>query len=273
MRLTVLGTGTARPTAGTATSGLLVRSGATAALLDCGTGIAARLDHHLPADALTAVVLTHLHADHALDLAALRYQFPWAGGLPRRIPLHVPAGGRSAIAAMSTAIAERPGFIEEAFEINEFAAEDLIQVGELVVRTAPAQHYVNAASVVVTDPAGRRLVYAGDTGPTERLVDLARGAHLFVVEATLLTADEDDPVRGHLTGDEAIDIAGRAQAERTLLVHYPAERRAALAAASAADARGVEVALEGMTVIVSGSIGAAGGAVPGRGKSVLAVRR
>jgi len=272
MRLTVLGTGTARPTAGTATSGLLVRSGASAVLLDCGTGIAARLDHHLPADALTAVVLTHLHADHALDLAALRYRFPWADGSPRRIPLHLPAGSRAAIAAMSTAIAERPGFIEEAFEINEFAAEDEIQVGELIVRTSPAQHYVTAASIVVIDPARRRLVYAGDTGPTERLVDLARDADLFLVEATLLTADEDDPVRGHLTADEAIEIAGRAHADRTLLVHYPAERRAALAAACAADGRGVEVALEGMTVIVNGS-GADGGAIPGRGRPALAVRR
>ncbi len=254
MRLTVLGTGTARPAAGVAASGLLVRSGATGLLLDCGTGVAARLDHHLAAGSLSAIALTHLHADHAIDLVALRYQFPWADGPARRIPLHVPPGGRAAVEAMSEAIAERPGFIEEAFDVIEFAAIDRFVVDDLVVEVQPAQHYVPAASIAVTDPAGRRLVYAGDTGPTDALVAFARSADVLVLEATLASADEDDPRRGHLTGEEAIALAAAAGARRALIVHYPPERRADLVEAAARAGAWIDIAREGMSVVVGGGL-------------------
>lgn len=250
MRLTVLGTGTARPTAGAVTSGLLIQSGTTNLLLDCGTGIAARLDAALPAESLSAIAITHLHADHALDLAALRYRFPWAGGPERRIPLHIPRGSGSAIAAMSAAIAERPGFIEEAFEVREYEPEGRFVVGELRLDVVPAQHYVTAGSFAVTDPSGARLVYAGDTGPTARIVDFARGADLLVIEATLGSPAEDDERRGHLTGDEAIEIGRAAAAAMTLLVHYPAERSDALEAACAVAGSAAQVAHDGMTLDV-----------------------
>ena len=79
--------------------------------------------------------------------------------------------------------------------------------------------------------AGRRVVVSGDTGPNEALVQAARGADLFVVEATLLTADEDDPMRGHLTVDEALDMGERAGVGQTVLVHYRARDREAIDAA------------------------------------------
>ena len=83
MRLTVLGCGPAAPQPDTPASGLLVESGSTAILLDCGQGVAARLDRRIePAD-LAAVIIGHMHADHFIDLAGLRYRFPWGERRPR----------------------------------------------------------------------------------------------------------------------------------------------------------------------------------------------
>ena len=80
-RLTVLGTGTAAPEPGTAASGILVQSGDTSIMFDCGSGVAARAQEALGADWLSAVVIGHQHADHWIDLAPLRYRFAWVGWL------------------------------------------------------------------------------------------------------------------------------------------------------------------------------------------------
>ena len=61
----------------------------------------------------------------------------------------------------------------------------------------------------------------------------ARGADLLVVEATLATTKHDDPRRGHLTPEEAIDMASHAGVPRTVLVHFRAELRDRVDAACA----------------------------------------
>jgi ribonuclease BN (tRNA processing enzyme) len=90
---------------------------------------------------------------------------------------------------------------------------------------------VPAWGVVLTEPGGRRIVYAGDTAPNPDLVAAARDAELLVCEATLGTAAEDDPVdRGHLTLDEAVEHGDAARAHRILITHYPSARREAMEA-------------------------------------------
>jgi ribonuclease BN (tRNA processing enzyme) len=70
---------------------------------------------------------------------------------------------------------------------------------------------------------GVTLAYSGDSGPSERLADLARDADLFVCEATLLTGDADGLPRGHLSLDEALEAHRAANARRLLVTHRPAE--------------------------------------------------
>jgi ribonuclease BN (tRNA processing enzyme) len=89
----------------------------------------------------------------------------------------------------------------------------------------------------VETPDGARLVYTGDTGPSDAMVEFAREADLRLVEAGLRTDAVDDPERGHLTAEEAIDMAVNSEARETLLVHYAPARRAELdAMCEAADA-------------------------------------
>jgi ribonuclease BN (tRNA processing enzyme) len=226
MRLTVLGCGPASPQPDTPASGLLVASGTTAVLLDCGQGVAARLVGQLEPARLSAVVIGHMHADHFIDLAALRYRFPWGEPTDARLPVLLPPGGRAKFADLASVVSERSGFFDDAFDVREYDPSVDERIGDLTIEYILGSHYVPAWGVSLTDGSGRRLVYAGDTGPNPALIERARGADLLVIEATLGAAAEDDPSRrGHLTLDEALEHAAAAQVGRTVVTHYPSARR------------------------------------------------
>jgi ribonuclease BN (tRNA processing enzyme) len=255
VRLTILGTGTAAPVGDTAASGVLVEDGDTAVLFDIGSGIASRLEATVGATGLSGLVVGHFHADHWIDIAPLRYRFPWGEPAPRPLPVYLPPGGRDKLEHLAAAMAERPGFFDPAFDIVEYASGDVIRIGALTIRPHPVGHYVPAWSMVITGSRGERVVYAGDMGPSDAVVELARGADLLILEATLASGATDDARRGHLDADEAIDHVARSGARRGLLVHYPSARRATIAALCAASGVPVEPAIAGMVVEIGPATG------------------
>jgi ribonuclease BN (tRNA processing enzyme) len=267
MRLTVLGTGTARPLADTAASGLLVETDRSAVLFDIGSGIASRLEATIGAARLDGLVVGHMHADHWIDIAPLRYRFPWGERAPRPLPVHLPPGGKDKLDHLAAVISERAGFFEVAFDVSEYASGDSIQIGEITVRPHPVGHYVPAWSMDIQGPGGERIFYAGDMGPSDDVVELARGADLLILESTLETSAFDDAKRGHMTAEEAVDHVVRSGVPKGLLVHYSSDRRAAIAAICAPTEGLVIPAVTGMVVEVRrGAIPAlavAGGALGG----------
>jgi ribonuclease BN (tRNA processing enzyme) len=248
MRLTVLGTGTARPLSDTAASGLLVETDRSAVLFDIGSGIASRLEASIGAARLDGLVVGHMHADHWIDIAPLRYRFPWGERAPRPLPVHLPPGGKDKLDHLAAVISERAGFFEVAFDVSEYASGDSIQIGEITVRPHPVGHYVPAWSMDIQGPGGERIFYAGDMGPSDDVVELARGADLLILESTLETSAFDDAKRGHMTAEEAVDHVVRSGVPKGLLVHYPSDRRAAIAAICAPTEGLVIPALTGMVI-------------------------
>ena len=259
MRLTVLGTGTARPVADTAASGILIETATSAVLFDCGSGIASQLQSRVPAEQLTALVVGHFHADHWIDLAPLRYRFPWGERAPRRLPVHLPAGGADKLEHLAAAMAERPHFFDDAFEVREYESGEWLEAGDLRFRPVPVGHYVPAWSMDIVGPDGARILYAGDMGPSDGVVELARGADMLILEATLESSAFDDLKRGHLTTDEAIDHVVRSGVPQALLVHYPSERRADIAQRCASSGAPVAPAYVGQVVDVSRAAASAAG--------------
>ncbi|HYU50187.1 MAG TPA: MBL fold metallo-hydrolase [Candidatus Limnocylindria bacterium] len=266
VRLTVIGSGPAAPQPDSPASGHLIRSDGTAVLMDCGYGVVGRLRSTMDPRQLTGVVVGHLHADHFLDLAALRYLHPWDGANDGRPAVWLPPGGRQRLAGLARMMSERPTFFEEAFDLCEYRSDESFAIGALSIRPTPMQHYVPAWALTVSDGSGARVVYGGDTGPTATLVETARSADLFIAEATLASVADDEPSRGHCTVDEAIAIARGSGARHVLLTHYASARRAELLAAAsaamtgsaptteaAADAASVQVsiAVPGMDIAIS----------------------
>ena len=233
-RVTVIGAGTSAPQPETPASGILVETASTAILVDCGQGVIRGLMPLRDPRELDAIIVGHLHADHYIDVVSLRYLMPWAGFTGRRVPVLLPPGGRRKMDELASAISEREGFFDHTFEVFEYDAASRLEVGDLTIDFLPGLHYVPAWGCAIRDRAGRLIVVSGDTGPNEALVEASRGADLFIVEATLLAANEDDPARGHLTFDEALDMAARAGAAQTVLVHYRPQNREAIFAACAA---------------------------------------
>jgi len=250
LRLTVLGCSTAAPHPDTPTAGYLVEWGSTALLLDVGQGVIRNLQAVLDPHALTGIVIGHMHADHYLDLVGLRYLYPWGEPSSVPLPVHLPPGGRARLDALATAISERAGFFDAAFSAVEYDPDEILMVGELRLRFVRGRHYVPAWGVVVEAPDGARLAYTGDTGPSAAVEDAVRGADLLLVESALGLAAHDDLERGHLTPEEAIELARNAEARSAILVHYGPARRDEMDAMCAAAGPWVRTALDGLTVTV-----------------------
>src|SRR6185503_15622176 len=251
MRLTILGTGSARPVGDSAQSGVLVEAGGTSVLFDVGSGIASQVEARVGAANLAGLFVGHFHADHWIDIGPLRYRFPWGEAAPRPLPVFLPPGGREKLEHLATAINERPSFFEPAFDITEYESGRSYEVGALRVTPHAVGHYVPAFSMEITGPEGERVIYAGDMGPSEMVIDLARGAEVLILEATLENGATDDARRGHLDTPEAIDHVRRAGVNQGILVHYWSERREIIRDLCAASGVPVEPSLAGMVAQIS----------------------
>jgi ribonuclease BN (tRNA processing enzyme) len=247
----VLGCSSAVPHAASPAAGFLIDWEGTTVLLDAGQGVVRRLERLQDPRDLAGVVIGHMHADHFLDLAGLRYLFPWGEEAPVRLPVHLPPGGGRRMDALAEAISERPHFFDAAYAIGEYDPDVPLVIGPLTIRFRRGRHYIPAWAMSVETPDGARLVYTGDTGPSDAMVEFAREADLLLVEAGLRTDADDDPERGHLTAEEAIDMALRAQPRETLLVHYAPARRADLEAMCDAAGAPIRPAVAGLVRTIS----------------------
>jgi ribonuclease BN (tRNA processing enzyme) len=250
LRLTVLGCSTAAPDPATPTAGFLVEWGGTAVLLDVGQGVIRNLQKVLDPHDLAAIVIGHMHADHYLDVVGLRYLYPWGEPAPDPLPIHLPPGGRARLDALAKAVSERDGFFDAAFIAAEYDPDAVLTIGELKLRFVRGRHYVPAWGVVIDAPDGSRLAYTGDTGPSASVEDGVRDADVLLVESALWSAGHDDEERGHLTPEEAIELARRANARSAILVHYAPSRKETIDALCAEVGPWVRPAVDGLTVTV-----------------------
>jgi ribonuclease BN (tRNA processing enzyme) len=235
MKLTVLGKSPSWQDAGGACSGYLIEEDGAAVLLDCGNGVFSKLRRYRDYTALDAVLISHLHADHFLDLVPYSYALTYA---PRQQPVPVdrwpgtdhPARPKLYAPAGATAVFRRvvgawgnDDLVENAFEIHEFAPSDVIEVGTLAFRFQDVPHFTKTFAIDVRSlNGGGRITYGADCCPNEQLVEFAKGTDLLIVEATL-PRPERTGVRGHLTAEEAADHGSRAGVKRVLLTHVSDE--------------------------------------------------
>lgn len=217
MRLTVVGCSGSFPGPDSPASSYLLEADGFRVLLDLGNGALGALQRHTDMYAVDAVLLSHLHADHCLDMcgyAVARTHRP-EGPAPV-LPVYAPdgAGERLASAAGSDAAS-----MSERFDFHAWAAGRTYEVGPLRVTVDRMVHPVEAYGFRV-EHAGRTLAYSGDTDACPELVGLARDAGLFLCEAGFLEGRPNPPGL-HLTGRGAGEHAARAGAARLLLTHIP----------------------------------------------------
>jgi ribonuclease BN (tRNA processing enzyme) len=232
VRLTVIGSSPAWPNPGSAQSGYLVE-GSGKLLLDCGPGVLGRLREN--GTHVEAIAITHWHLDHWGDLV------PWAwlnayGPEDYRLEcsVWVPPNG---IEELHTFAAHwgNDAMFDKAFTLHEYEPGTVMRMAGFEVEAHRLPHYTLEAYGFRVRDGGKVLAYSGDSAPTQELARLARGADLFVCEATLAHGDRDGKPRGHLSAEEALAAADGP----TLLTHRPVEL---------VSPEGVPVAYDGLVV-------------------------
>ena len=259
MRLTVLGKSPSWQDAGGACSGYLLQDGDTNVLIDCGNGVFSKMRLFVDYVDVDAVVLSHLHADHFLDLVPFAYALtyaprqqpvpvpPWPGtDTPARPRLIAPPGAKETFRRVVGAWGNED-LIENAFRLEEYEESTTPEIGPLRFTFKEVPHFVETfAMLIESSNGGGRLAYGADSSPDEGLVEFVKGCQLLIIEATL-PRPERTGMRGHLTPEEAGVHAKAADAHRVLLTHISDELDHEWARDQAEKAFGgtVEVAEEG----------------------------
>ena len=188
MKLTALGVYGPFPVAGGGCSSYLIEDGDTHILLDCGSGALSRMLRHIPLSKLDAVVLSHMHADHAGEIDLVRYALEFGQG-NTLMPVFSP----------ETASLKREAFAPVRTEDGMTATVGSLSLQFFAVR--------------------RALFYTGDTAYFDGLIDMAKDADLLLADACL--ADESNPkaLKNHMTGEQAANLGRQANCGQVLFTH------------------------------------------------------
>ncbi|UNS97228.1 MBL fold metallo-hydrolase [Streptomyces tubbatahanensis] len=222
MKLTVVGCSGSFPSTESACSSYLVEDDGFRLLLDMGNGALGELQRHCGLYDLDAIALSHLHADHCIDMCGYfvaRY-YRHEGGRCGPIPVHGPPGTEQ---RLTTAYADTPSdsSMSEVFAFRELTAGGTFEAGPFRVGSERVDHPVEAYAFRVEHVAsGKVLTYSGDTGPCPNLQRAARGADLFLCEASFTDGKEQIPGL-HLNGRQAGQVATEAGVSQLVLTHVP----------------------------------------------------
>jgi ribonuclease BN (tRNA processing enzyme) len=215
----VLGSGTAVPDPERGPAGFLVRVGDRSWLVDGGSGTLQRCARAgVDPRTLDGGFYSHHHPDHCGDLVPLL--FSMRVGPPARerdYPIVAGRGFTAFFERLSAAYGKWivPGKGRVRIDERSLEGPDRVDLGDLVVHTRPANHSA-AALHLRFEADGAAVVFSGDTGPSEALVELARGADLLVCECA---GSDEGPIDGHLTPSAVADLVDAARPREVWLTH------------------------------------------------------
>lgn len=215
MELTILGASGTWPNADTATSGYLVQHDGFNLWMDAGTGTLANLQHHIALPDIDAILISHEHPDHFVDLYPCFYAWHYGQLGTPGLPVYVPTDFTQKLADLVSI--DSQVVMRTAFGFREIAPGEGFEVGPFRVKTEPMAHLGLPALGFRMESDGVVLAYTGDTGPTHHVENLARDADLFLAEATW--QDRDDLLPFHMSSRQAATHAHHAGVGELVLTH------------------------------------------------------
>lgn len=216
MRLTVVGCSGTFPGPASGCSSYLVEHDGYRLLIDAGNGSTGYLQRVAGLLDLDAVIISHLHGDHFLDLVTYAYARRYhPQGPVAPLPLYGPSDiERHLHGAFGRPVSE---LLDAVYDIRPLAAGGGLPLGPFNVDLDLVNHPVETFGMRIS-AGGRAVAYSADTAASEALVALAQDADLFLCEASYLDGDANPP-DVHLTGGEAGQHATRAGVGKLVLTH------------------------------------------------------
>lgn len=214
MKLTVVGCSGTYPTHEAPCSAYLFSSEDYNLLVDLGPGTFVALQSHLDIHEIDAILLTHFHPDHCVDIYPLYYALRFSNSFDRRVPVYAPAGAEASLFGFLSGDSLKE--FRRIFELETIAGGQKLHIGPFDIELAPTNHPIETVAVAVSDSSAT-VAYSADTGPGGGFPELAAKAELVVCEATYERAGQGPPI--HLASREAAEIVERSGAPRLVLTH------------------------------------------------------
>ncbi|GAA4194038.1 MBL fold metallo-hydrolase [Streptosporangium oxazolinicum] len=215
MKLTIIGCSGSFPGPDSPSSCYLLEAEGFRMLLDFGNGALGALQKYMGLYDVDAICLSHLHADHCLDMCPYHVVRTYSpeGPLPR-VPVYAPSGARERLDS-AYAMPDEPS-LDTAFDFVGLTP-GMFEIGPFEVTAALVNHPVETYGFRVSH-GGRSVAYSGDTGESAELVELASGADVLLCEASHL--DKPGlPTGLHLNGRQAAEHAAKADVDTLVLTH------------------------------------------------------
>jgi ribonuclease BN (tRNA processing enzyme) len=214
VQLTIVGWSGSFPGPQSPASCYLIDTGDFRLVLDLGNGALGPLQRYTGLGDVDAICISHLHADHCLDMCGYSvFQNYHPDGPQPRIAVYGPPGTQD---RLSRALDSDHLGMANAFDFTTLAV-GAIEIGPLRITTAHVNHPVETFGFRI-EHAGQVLAYSADTGPCDELAELARGADVLLSEASF-TDGPGLPADLHLTARQAGEHATRAGVGELVLTH------------------------------------------------------
>jgi ribonuclease BN (tRNA processing enzyme) len=216
VKLTIVGSSGTFPGPHSGCSSYLLEHEGFRLLLDVGNGSTGALQQVCGLLGPDAVIVSHLHGDHFLDLITYTYARRYhPDGAAKVLPVYGPSSIREAIlGAYGRDVGE---VLDSVYDFHPIGGHTQTEIGPFAVELRGVNHPVETYGMRIS-AGGRTVTYSADTARCDEIVDLASGADVFLCEASYLDGD-DNPPDVHLTGSEAAEAATRAGVGRLLLTH------------------------------------------------------
>jgi ribonuclease BN (tRNA processing enzyme) len=251
MRLTVVGCAGSFPGPDSPASCYLLEADGFRLVIDFGNGSLGALQKYTGLFDIDAVCLSHLHADHCVDLYSYSVARTYSPAGPQpAIPVYGPAGTAQRMTYIHGPDGDDLGLTKRfTFQTLE---PGRMTIGPFEVQLAHVNHPVETFAFRFSH-ADRSLVYTGDTGETEAVPELAAGTDVFLSEAAFLEAP-DLPPNLHLTARQAARYATEADVGRLVLTHLQPWNSPDDARAEAASAfpGALDIAVAGQVITLAG---------------------
>ncbi len=213
MKLIVLGNQGPFPGADGACSGFLLQDKETNILIDCGSGVASRLQKYCKFEKLDAIVLSHLHSDHSSDMLVLRYAMQaklMVKNIAKALEVYTPPTPEHYYKELD---------FNGAFNLHKISDGMQVEVKGFKFTFYKTAHPVECYGMRI-EKHGKVFAYSADTIYHENIIKLAENADLFLCEANATENIRKFSNPPHLSVKEACDIARKANSKKLLLTHF-----------------------------------------------------